>query len=177
MVFVRSLCFLCGFWHVTHQSDSSYLGFTGVAKWATQACTIPLVKHSFPRKVSELGDTALSLFQGTRANKTAGKRQCHNLRWGLSTNVCPCALQMQLLSLGWSCVVYYLVLEVRIVSCSSLCIGSCNCQVHTFGPVTLISKYYLNWCVHTHVCLEIFPNWRSPYLRPFVGFSKYYVDT
>jgi hypothetical protein len=40
MVFGRSLCFLCGFWLMTHQSDSSYLHFTGVAKWATQACTI-----------------------------------------------------------------------------------------------------------------------------------------
>jgi hypothetical protein len=39
-----------------------------------------LVKHSFPRKLSELGVTALSLFQGTRANKTAGKRLRHNLR-------------------------------------------------------------------------------------------------
>ncbi len=32
---------------------------------------LALVKHSFPRKVSELGVTASSLFQSTRANKTA----------------------------------------------------------------------------------------------------------
>ena len=39
-----------------------------------------LVKHSFPRKVSELGITASSLFQDTHANKTANKRLRHNLR-------------------------------------------------------------------------------------------------
>ena len=40
MVFVRSLCFLCGFLLVTHQS-LSYLCFRGVTKCPTQACTIP----------------------------------------------------------------------------------------------------------------------------------------
>ena len=35
------LCFLCGFWLVTHQSDMSYLHFRGVTKCPTQACTIP----------------------------------------------------------------------------------------------------------------------------------------
>ena len=40
MVFVRSLCFLCCFWLVTHQLDSSYLRFRGVTKYTTQACTI-----------------------------------------------------------------------------------------------------------------------------------------
>ena len=41
MVFVRSLCVLCGFWLITHQLDLSYLHFSGVTKWAAQACTIP----------------------------------------------------------------------------------------------------------------------------------------
>jgi hypothetical protein len=35
------LCFLCGFWLKTRQSDESYLCFRGVTKWATLACTIP----------------------------------------------------------------------------------------------------------------------------------------
>ena len=34
------LCFLCSFWLVTHQSNTSYLRFRGVTKWPTQACTI-----------------------------------------------------------------------------------------------------------------------------------------
>ena len=29
-----------------------------------------------------------------------------------------------------------------------------------------------NWRVHTHTCLQIFPNWHSPYLSPSVGFSQ-----
>ena len=36
---VGDLCFLCGFWLVTRQSDVSYLRFRGVTKWPTQACT------------------------------------------------------------------------------------------------------------------------------------------
>jgi hypothetical protein len=43
MVFVRSLCFLCGFRLVTYQLDSSYLCFRGVTKCPTQACTIPQI--------------------------------------------------------------------------------------------------------------------------------------
>jgi hypothetical protein len=41
IVFVRWLCFLCGFWLVTRQLYLSYVHFKGVTKWATQACTIP----------------------------------------------------------------------------------------------------------------------------------------
>ena len=37
------LCFLCGFWLVTRQSNMSYLRFRCVTKWATQACIIPIV--------------------------------------------------------------------------------------------------------------------------------------
>jgi hypothetical protein len=40
---VGDLCFLCGFWLVTRQTDTFYLHFRGVTKWATQACTIPTV--------------------------------------------------------------------------------------------------------------------------------------
>ena len=39
------LCFLCGFWLVTRQSDTSYLRVRGVTKWATPACTIPRNKN------------------------------------------------------------------------------------------------------------------------------------
>ncbi len=38
--------FLCSFWLVTCQSYSSYLRFRGVTKWATQACTIPVLGHN-----------------------------------------------------------------------------------------------------------------------------------
>jgi len=38
---VDDLCFLCGFWLVTCQSDKSYIRFRGVTNWATQACTTP----------------------------------------------------------------------------------------------------------------------------------------
>ena len=38
---VGDLCFLCSFWLVTRQSDTSCLRFRGVTKWPTQACTIP----------------------------------------------------------------------------------------------------------------------------------------
>ena len=43
---VGDLCFLFGFWLVTHQSDTSYLRFRGVTKCSTQACTnLEVVDH------------------------------------------------------------------------------------------------------------------------------------
>ena len=39
------LCFLCGFWLVTHHSDSSYLCFRGVTLWPTQSCITPNLMH------------------------------------------------------------------------------------------------------------------------------------
>ena len=40
---VGELGFLGGFWLVTCQSGTSYLCFRGATKWATQACTMPLM--------------------------------------------------------------------------------------------------------------------------------------
>ena len=69
-----------------------------------------LVKHFLSRTVSELGVTTLSLFQGPCATQQRNI-VCHNFKHCLSANTCPCAQQMQILSL----VGYPLVLEVHIV--------------------------------------------------------------
>jgi hypothetical protein len=41
MVLWGHLCFLCGLWFVTCQSESSYIHFGGITLWVTQACTTP----------------------------------------------------------------------------------------------------------------------------------------
>jgi hypothetical protein len=56
------LCFLCGFWLVTRQSDASYLRFRGVTKCPTQACTIPVGPTAANPSPPDL--TSLSLLQG-----------------------------------------------------------------------------------------------------------------
>ena len=80
----------------------------GTQSWSGSVilhASLALVNYSFSRKVSRQGVTASSLFQALV--------QINSLTLGLSTNVCPCSLQMQLLSLDRSCLGYPLVLEVR----------------------------------------------------------------
>ena len=76
MVFVRSLCFLCGFWLGTHHLDLFYLltiRFKGVTKCPTQACTIP--RAILMAKRTHWSNTErISWFSMTRASLEATGR-------------------------------------------------------------------------------------------------------
>ncbi len=54
----------------------------------------------------------------------------------------------------------YFILKDKRVSCSSLCLGSYNCHVHTIGPTTPISNYYSADVSILNTYFWIFSNWR-----------------